>query len=112
MEYPVNKITKNKNLVNNMDDSLSTFINSNGKIPQTYGLNNYERTIGQHYFVSDKKNKEIDMFYELTKNIRNFKPLDSNQLNYVTNLPKDKILELIQIYNTCFHSVNQIFEKI
>ena len=47
------------------------------------------------------------MFYELTKDIRNLKPLNEIQLTYVKNLPKEKIIELLEIYNLCLKTINQ-----
>jgi hypothetical protein len=109
-----NNISSNiRKELNMKDDTIQELsINSDWNIPITYGLNNSERIIPQHYFDTNLPFKDIDMFYELTKDIRNLKPLDSIQLNYISTLPKDKILELIEIYNTCLQSVSQIFEKL
>lgn len=78
--------------------------------PNTYGLNNSERTIPEHYF--SEKFKEIDMFYELTKDIRNLHPLTELQLNYIKTLPREKIIELLDLFNTCLHAINNIFERL
>ena len=55
---------------------------------------------------------EIDMFYELTKDIRNLKPLTQTQLNYIQTLPKEKILELLEIYILCFKSIEPFLKDI
>ena len=77
--------------------------------------NNSERVIPEHYFEKDKKENQflhIDMFYELTKDIRNLKPLSKLQLEYVKTLPKEKILELLEIYNTCLQNINTLLERL
>lgn len=95
----------------NMNDYKSPFI-SDLQPPTSYGLDNSQRIIPEHYFGSNQKSfKEIDMFYELTKDIRNLKPLNDIQLTYVKNLPKEKIIELLKIYNSCLESINQLFEN-
>lgn len=78
--------------------------------PTTYGLNNSERIIPEHYFEEITGFKEIDMFYELSKDIRNMKPLNKIQLSYVKKLPKEKIIELLKIYNICLKTINELFE--
>lgn len=76
--------------------------------PSTYGLQNSDRIIPEHYFSENPDCLSIDMFYELSKDIRNLKPLNRVQLNYIKTLPKDKILELLEIYNECFKSIEQL----
>ena len=77
-----------------------------------YGLNNSDKIIPSHYFNQDEKFKDIDLFYELTKDIRNLKPLSNQQLEYVNTLPKEKIINLLNIYNECLDNINNILEKI
>jgi hypothetical protein len=88
------------------------YLNIDWKPPATYGLNNSARVIPEHYFDSNGQFKEIDMFYELMKDIRNLKPLTSLQLEYVKTLPKEKIIELLDIYNLCLKNVNEILERL
>jgi len=83
------------------------------KAPSTYGLQNSNRVIPEHYFESNNNNnkfKDIDMFYELSKDIRNLHPL--TELDYIKTLPKEKILELIDIYNTCLKTIHGFLEDI
>jgi hypothetical protein len=55
-----------------MIDNYKYYSKIDWEPPSTYGLNNSERIIPQHYFEQDNQSfKEIDMFYELTKDIRN-----------------------------------------
>lgn len=85
----------------------------NWKPPTTYGLCNSKRLIPEHYFEPNNKSfKEIDMFYELTKDIRNLKPLNDLQLEYIKTLPKEKIVEVLDIYNQCLKNINELLERI
>ena len=91
------------------DDDYQNYLKNDWEPPETYGLNNSERIIPQHYFNSNYKYfKDVDMFYELTKDIRNLQPLNKIQLNYVKKLPKEKIIELIEIYNSCLKNMNEL----
>ena len=81
------------------------------KPPSIYGLNNSEWIIPEHYFdKTENKNLHIDMFYELTKDIRNLKPLNSVQFEYIKTLSKEKIIELLEIYNSCLQNINKLLE--
>ena len=79
--------------------------------PTEYELNNSNRIIPEHSFEKDNKFKDIDMFYELTKDIRNLKPLNEIQLKYVKTLPKEKVIELLEIYNLCLKNINSLLEN-
>lgn len=87
------------------DDEIT--VKSNWIPPTTFGLTNSQRIIPAHYFT--KEFKEIDMFYEISKDIRNLHPLKQEQLNYIKMLPKEKIIELIELYNHCFICVEKLF---
>lgn len=104
----INPSLKKELGIENVNDS--NFI-SDWKPPTTYGLNNSERILPEHYFKSNHKTfNQIDMFYEITKDIRNLKPLEELQLMYIKNLPKEKIVELLEIYNNCFKSINELLK--
>ena len=96
---------------NNIDSSLQKKLGveiNDDKPENTYRLNNSE-----HYFEPNNTSfKKINMFYELTKDIRNLKPLSKIQLEYVKTLPKEKIIELLEIYNICLKTMNMLLEKI
>lgn len=55
--------------------------------------------------------KEFDQIYELEKKIRNMQPLTKEQIDYVKTLPKEKIIELLEIYNLCMESLIVVFMK-
>ena len=72
--------------------------------------NNLQRIIQKHYLEQKYDSfKELDMFYELTKDIRNFKPLNEIQLTYVKKLSKEKIIELLKIFNICLKTITELF---
>lgn len=52
------------------------------------------------------------MFYELTKDIRNLKPLNRIQLDYIKTLPKEKILEIVEIYNLCLKNIEEFLARV
>lgn len=107
---------------NNLNESLlkelNVNINSpNNKLndwipPKTYGLCNFERLNPQHYLDHNNPLKPIDMFYEITKDIRNLVPLNEVQLNYIKTLSKEKILELLQLYAECFKTINELLIRL
>ena len=91
------------------NESVNNTFFSDWKAPSTYGLNNSKRIIPEHYFENDKKYyfKEIDMYYELIKDIRNLRPLNDIQMSYIKTLPKEKILELLDVYNLCLKTIDE-----
>ena len=116
-----------KLLCNNINHSLKKELNINDDIeyqnsldnlinnwiqPTTYGLNNSERIIPIHYFDDNNDSLNINMFYELTKDIRNCIPLNEIQLNYVKTLPREKIIELLELYNLCLHNITEIINQL
>lgn len=122
-EYNMNTYNEHYNLFcYNINNSLkkelgiqfNNNISSDWEAPSTYGLGNSDRIIPQHYFQSSdsKSFKDIDMFYELTKDIRNLQPLNEIQLKYVKTLPKEKIIELLEIYNVCLKDVTEIIDQL
>jgi len=92
-------------------DNYKFILENNWKPPKLYGLENSERIIPEHYFEHNSNNfKEIDMFYELTKDVRNLKSLSKIQLDYIKTLKKEQIIELLEIYNSCFESIVKLLE--
>ena len=51
------------------------------------------------------------MFYEIIREIRNLKELNETQLEYIKTLPKEKLIELLLLYNNCFYSINCFFDS-
>lgn len=50
-----------------------------------------------------------DRLYEITKNIRNFKKLTLNEIQYIRTLPSEKQMELILLYDICMWSFFENF---
>lgn len=48
---------------------------------------------------NQNKVENENKYYQLTINIRNFEILTDNDILFIENLPKDKLLEIIKIYN-------------
>jgi hypothetical protein len=48
------------------------------------------------------------MFDELVNDIRNLRPLNKLQIEYIKTLSKEQIIELLNIYNLCLDSINNI----
>lgn len=93
-------------------DDNNTNLKNNWKPPSKYGLDNSERIIPLHYLERNTKITELDMFYELTKDIRNLKPLTHIQLNYIKTLPKEKVLEIIELYNLCLKNMEEFLARV
>ena len=45
------------------------------------------------------KNLSDNEYYTLTQNIRNLKKLTPEEIEYIKTLPKENLIELIEIYN-------------
>ena len=95
-----------------MNIKINTLLHKNGnwfhKPKEKEKLSEQEHSSSIENTNSITQPLEIDMFYELTKDIRNLKPLTHTQLNYIQTLPKEKILEVLEIYNYCFQSIEQV----
>ena len=52
-----------------------------------------------------------DAYYKICIDVRNMKTLTSQQMDYVRTLPKDKLVELVEIYNMIMETVNYLIEK-
>lgn len=108
---------------NNVNEAIKKeiglYINSNNnnihndwKPPKSYGLGNSDPIIPSHYINKNNPFQEIDLFYELTRDIRNLKPLCKSQLDYIKTLNKEEVLQLIEIYNDCLYAVTNMLERI
>lgn len=53
----------------------------------------------------------IEKIYDLEKEIRNMRPLTKEQLEYVKTLPKEKIIELLELYNLSMECLIMVFMK-
>lgn len=106
----INEAIKKEIGLNTVNDSIH--INTNWTPPTTYGLCNSEPIIPSYYINKENPCQEIDLFYELTKDIRNLKPLCKSQLDYIKTLDKEQVVKIINIYNECLYAVTNMLEKI
>ena len=68
--------------------------------PKQHGLQNSKQIIHPWFIRNSQLNGEpIDYVAILKDDIRNFRPLDNTQLEYIKNLDKDDLFEIIKIYN-------------
>ena len=52
-----------------------------------------------------------EKIYDLEKEIRNMQPLTKEQLEFVKTLPKEKIIELLELYNLSMECLIVVFMK-
>lgn len=55
------------------------------------------------------ENKESNNIYLLEKEIRNMNSLSKEQMEYVKTLPKEKIIEFLELYNLCMERMVALF---
>jgi hypothetical protein len=82
--------------------------------PSKSGLENSEPIIPTYYVKSIlKKNNILDIdYYSIIKDdIRNYRPLNKYQLEYVKNLNHKQKNELFDIYNNCIEILNEILKE-
>jgi hypothetical protein len=81
--------------------------------PATHGLGNSERIIPAEYLDTNRPLHNLNFFETIKIDVRNLKPLSKFQLNYIsTQLSKENIMELIQIYNDCFYYVEKVMQDL
>ena len=79
--------------------------------PSTHGLGNSERIIPAEHLDINRPLHNLNLFETIKIDIRNLKPLSEFQLNYISShLNKENIMELIEIYNECFHYVEKVMQ--
>ena len=78
--------------------------------PTENGLKNSDYIIPQYYQLhkNPKKIFNIDYFEMIKDDIRNFRPLNKYKLEYIKSLPNEYKDELLEIFNSCIETVNQI----
>lgn len=78
------------------------------KAPDSYGLNNSERIIPSYYHFEKKSISEISNFNYLDiikDDIRNLRPLNDMQLEYVNKLDSNDKNVIIKLFNECIYIV-------
>ena len=51
------------------------------------------------------------IYYEISKNIRNYKKLSPNEIEYIKKLQKENLLEIIEIYDSCMENIYNILNN-
>ena len=59
----------------------------------------FTTSISSILYYEPPKNLQDKTYYKLTHNIRNLKELSKEELDYIKTLPKENLIELIEIYN-------------
>jgi hypothetical protein len=59
----------------------------------------FTTSIASFLYSENPKDLTDNIYYTLTKNIRNFTELTTEELEYIKTLPKENLIELIEIYN-------------
>ena len=83
-------------------------MNSDWSPPKQHGLQN-SRQIIHPWFINNVilRGEPINYLEILKDDIRNFRPLDKIQLDYLKKLEKEDLLDIIQIYNAVTQSLLQ-----
>lgn len=78
--------------------------------PKKHGLSNSKRIIPAYYHYHENPSKihDIDYYKIIKDDVRNFRVLNTYQLQYITNLPHELKNELFMIYNECIKLCNEI----
>ena len=78
--------------------------------PTENRLKNSDYIIPQYYQLhkNPKKIFTIDYFEIIKDDIRNLRPLNKYKLEYIKSLPNEYKDELLEIFNSCIETVNQI----
>ena len=81
--------------------------------PTKNGLDNSEPIIPNYYAKLIDKSFIFNInYYNIIKDdIRNYRNLNSYQMEFVKNLNDEKKNELFDIYNECMHSLNEVMNE-
>lgn len=80
--------------------------------PKEHGLNNSEHII-PNYYNSGTNLITLDYFSIIKDDIRNMRPLNIQQMEYITTqISDDKKNELFDIFNQCLTTINDVFNTL
>ena len=82
--------------------------------PKQHGLENADVIIPSHYEIHKHPSKifNIDYFEIIKDDIRNYRELNKYQLEYIKEINDECKYELIELFNQCIKSINEIiFDK-
>ena len=99
--FTINKkgSSKNENIFKSLKDKI--FITSKTKVSSTNQQQNTRMTI-----YNDTT------YYEINKDIRNYKKLSPSEIEYIKKLSKENLLEIIEIYDSCMENIDNIINKL
>jgi len=77
--------------------------------PKQFGLSNSEVIIPSYYEIHKHPSKilNIDFFEIIKDDIRNYRPLNNYQLEYIKEIKDEYKYELIELFNICFRSIQE-----
>ena len=81
--------------------------------PKNYGLNNSDIIIPSYYEIHKHPSKifKIDFFEIIKDDIRNYRELNKYQMEYIKEIKNEYKYELIELYNQCIKSINEILNN-
>jgi hypothetical protein len=50
-------------------------------------------------------------YYEINKDIRNYKKLSPSEIEFIKKLSKENLLEIIEIYDSCMENIDNIINN-
>ena len=80
--------------------------NFNWVPPKENGLQNCNHIIPNYYITPKNKFLDIDYYNIIKDDIRNFRPLNEYQMEYIFNLKDEYKTELLIIFNECLQFFN------
>lgn len=74
----------------------------------------FKLIIPQYYFNNNDPSKILNInYYDIIKDdIRNYRVLKKNQLEYIKKLPSECKYQLIDIFNDCLRIINQFTDTL
>lgn len=102
-----NKLLKELGLSENNYDEKNSF---DYEPPKEHGLSNCNFIIPAYYHISKHPSKILNIdYYEIIKDdIRNFRILNSYQMEYIKNLSHEQKNELFDLFNSCLDTINSL----
>jgi hypothetical protein len=94
----------------------SSFIEMNTSIddckpPSEYGLSNCNEIIPRYYHKDYNKIIQIDYYKMIIDDIRNFRKLNSYQIDFIRKLDENAKIEIIHEFNKCIDCVYELINN-
>jgi hypothetical protein len=75
--------------------------------PKEHGLNNSNCIIPRYYKTQPQQILDIEYYYIIKDDIKNLRPLNEYQMEYILKLDHEKKNELLDIFNKCIKLVSE-----